>query len=113
MPQQKSHERSGAAKPLESQYASEAEEAYDVEMGSDTDSDKIHDSNSSEADELLTGQNKQAQQGSTSSQNSLEERRTGLPAETSGQPGATPGKSSPISSPLSCSCCAVSVGTRA
>lgn len=110
MPQQKLYEQSGAAKQLESDDASEAEEAYDLKIGSDSDSGEVHDSGSGEADELLTGQNNKAQQGTASSPSSLEERRAGIPAETSGQPGATPGKSSLFSSPLIRSCCALSFG---
>ncbi|KAL3133156.1 hypothetical protein ABBQ38_007050 [Trebouxia sp. C0009 RCD-2024] len=90
VPQQKLYEQSGAAKQLESDDASEAEEAYDLKIGSDSDSGEVHDSGSGEADELLTGQNNKAQQGTASSPSSLEERRAGIPAETSGQPGATP-----------------------
>ena len=107
MPQQNLQKPSGAAKTLESDDDCEADEASDSEPGSDSEADEDHDSDSDDAGELLTGHNNEAQPGTASSQDSLEERRAGMAAEISGQPGVTPGTSLLLSSSVVWCCCAV------
>lgn len=93
VPQQKSHKPSAAAKTLDSDEVSESDEASDSEMpGSDGNSGEDAASDSDEADEVLPSHSSKAQQSTAPSRSSLEERRVGMPAETSGQPAVTPGE---------------------